>query len=57
MRQRRWTELLKDYDVSIQHHPSKTNKVADVLRRKAFGNLVAIVTQQQPLQREIEKFG
>ncbi|KAL8118502.1 hypothetical protein AgCh_016143 [Apium graveolens] len=57
MRQRRWIELLKDYDVSIQYHPGKANKVADALSRKDFKNLAALVTQQQPLQREIEKFG
>ncbi|XP_074360927.1 uncharacterized protein LOC141701165 [Apium graveolens] len=57
MRQRRWIEFLKDYDVSIQYHPSRGNKVADALSKKDFGNLAALVTQQQPLQCEIEKFG
>jgi len=33
-RQRRWLELLKDYDLQIQYHPGKANVVADVLRRK-----------------------
>ncbi|WMV37194.1 hypothetical protein MTR67_030579 [Solanum verrucosum] len=31
MRQRRWIELLKDYDVTIQYHPGKANVVADTL--------------------------
>ena len=34
MRQRRWMELLKDYDFSLQYHPGKANVVADVLSRK-----------------------
>ncbi|GJR80602.1 hypothetical protein Tco_0151387 [Tanacetum coccineum] len=34
MRQRRWLELLADYDCEIRYHPGKTNVVADVLCRK-----------------------
>ncbi|GKC03512.1 putative reverse transcriptase domain-containing protein [Tanacetum coccineum] len=34
MRQRRWLELLSDYDCEIQHHPGKANVVADALTRK-----------------------
>nr|GEV95339.1 putative reverse transcriptase domain-containing protein [Tanacetum cinerariifolium] len=33
-RQRRWLELLSDYDCEIRYHPGKANVVADVLRRK-----------------------
>ncbi|GJU01521.1 retrotransposon protein, putative, ty3-gypsy subclass, partial [Tanacetum coccineum] len=35
MRQRRWLELLKDYDTNIQYHPGKANVVADTLSRKS----------------------
>ncbi|WMV57335.1 hypothetical protein MTR67_050720 [Solanum verrucosum] len=31
LRQRRWIEFLKDYDVTIQYHPGKANVVADAL--------------------------
>jgi hypothetical protein len=33
MRQKRWLELIKDYDLNIQYHPSKANVVADALSR------------------------
>jgi hypothetical protein len=38
MRQRRWLELIKDYDLSLQYHPGKANVVADALSCKAYVN-------------------
>ncbi|GJR19086.1 putative reverse transcriptase domain-containing protein [Tanacetum coccineum] len=34
MRQRRWLELLSDYDCEIRYHPRKANVVADALSKK-----------------------
>ncbi|GKA15901.1 putative reverse transcriptase domain-containing protein [Tanacetum coccineum] len=34
LRQRRWIELLSDYDCEIRYHPGKVNVVADALSRK-----------------------
>ncbi|RVX03815.1 Retrovirus-related Pol polyprotein from transposon 17.6 [Vitis vinifera] len=42
MRQRRWIELLKNYDCFIQYHIRKVNVVANALSRKSVGSLVAI---------------
>ena len=36
MRQRRWLELLKDYDFGLNYHPGKANVVADALSRKTL---------------------
>ena len=38
MRQRRWLELIKDYDLSLQYHPGKANVVVDALSRKVYVN-------------------
>ncbi|GJU78608.1 putative reverse transcriptase domain-containing protein [Tanacetum coccineum] len=38
MRQRRWIELLSDYECEIKYHPGKANVVADALRWKLHGS-------------------
>ena len=42
LRQRRWIELLKDYDCIIQYHLGKANVVADALSRKSLGSLARV---------------
>jgi hypothetical protein len=44
LRQHRWLELIKDYDLEIHYHPGKANLVADVLSRKEHVH-AAIVAQ------------
>jgi hypothetical protein len=41
MRQRRWLELIKDHDLSLQYHPGKANVVIDALNRKAYVNCLS----------------
>ncbi|GJT83717.1 putative reverse transcriptase domain-containing protein [Tanacetum coccineum] len=38
MRQRRWLELLSDYDCELHYHPGKANVVATALSRKSRPN-------------------
>ncbi|WVZ70548.1 hypothetical protein U9M48_019207, partial [Paspalum notatum var. saurae] len=40
MRQRRWLELIKDYDLEVHYHLGKANVVADALSRKAHCNVI-----------------
>jgi hypothetical protein len=42
LRQRRWLELIKDYDLGINYHPSKANVVADALSRRSVRVLQGI---------------
>ncbi|GKB89427.1 putative reverse transcriptase domain-containing protein, partial [Tanacetum coccineum] len=56
MRQRRWLELLSDYDCEIRYHPGKANVVADALSQKERNKplrvraLVLIVGLNLPVQ-------
>ncbi|KAA0059657.1 pol protein [Cucumis melo var. makuwa] len=54
MRQRRWLELVKDYDCEILYHPGKANVVADALSRKV-SHSAALITKQTPLLRDFER--
>ena len=45
LRQRRWMELIKDYDCIIDYHPGKANKVANALSRKAIERSAGMTCQ------------
>ncbi|XP_075483614.1 uncharacterized protein LOC142523767 [Primulina tabacum] len=55
MRQRRWIELLKDYDLTISYHPGKANKVADALSRKSESKITLASLSARPCLQEIVK--
>jgi hypothetical protein len=55
MRQRRWLELIKDYDLEIHYHPRKANVVADALSHKASCHCLTIRTPDTTLCQEMEK--
>jgi hypothetical protein len=55
MRQRRWLELIKDYDLEVHYHPGKANVVADALSRKLQCNCVLMDSRINTLCDELSK--
>jgi hypothetical protein len=57
MRQRKWVELIKDYDCIIDYHPSKANVVADALSRKGKIVMNDMELKEQESIVELKKNG
>jgi len=58
MRQRRWLELVKDYDCEILYHTGKANRVADALSRKTTKlSHMSLDRFPTPLQKDIHSLG
>jgi hypothetical protein len=55
MRQRRWLELIKDYDLEVHYHLGKANVVADALSRKSHFNCLTTKLFDRTLCQEMEK--
>jgi hypothetical protein len=55
MRQRRWRELIKDYDLEVHYHPGKANVVADALSRKAHCNHIEVEASSDTLCEDMRK--
>ncbi|XP_070050687.1 uncharacterized protein [Nicotiana tomentosiformis] len=53
LRQRRWLELLKDYDIDTLYHPEKANVVVDALSQKSIDILAHLEAYQRPLANKV----
>ncbi|KAL8128018.1 hypothetical protein AgCh_014811 [Apium graveolens] len=53
-RQRKWLELIKDYDCSINYHPGKANVVVEVLSRKEKLNVLSVPEEIYKEFRKLE---
>ena len=52
LRQHRWLELIKDYDLEVHNHPGKANVVADALSRKKYANELLATPESEELCAE-----
>jgi len=55
LRQTKWLEFLKDYDVHFQYHPGKANVVADVLSHGPYPALSCLLALSNDLCEEFRK--
>nr|ABI34336.1 hypothetical protein SDM1_41t00011 [Solanum demissum] len=55
LRQRRWLELLKDYDMSVLYHPGKANVVADTLSRLYMGSVAHVEDKKKELVWDVHR--
>jgi hypothetical protein len=55
MRQRRWLELIKDYELEIHYHPGNANVVVDALSRKSQVNMLAAHPMSYELVKEFDR--
>ncbi|XP_074303026.1 uncharacterized protein LOC141637447 [Silene latifolia] len=52
MRQRRWIELIDDYDMEIVYHEGKANVMADILSRKSVHSICTALSMMK-LKEEV----
>ena len=55
LRQTRWLEFLKDYDIHFQFHPGKANVVADALSRRPYSTLSGLIVLPDDLCKEFRR--
>jgi hypothetical protein len=56
LRQRRWLELIKDYDLGINYHPGKANVVTDALSRRSHVSQLVLDSMPFELCEKFDKF-
>jgi hypothetical protein len=55
LRQRRWLELIKDYNLGINYHPGKANVVADALSCRFHVSQLVVESMPFELCEEFDK--
>ncbi|KAH0712645.1 hypothetical protein KY289_008604 [Solanum tuberosum] len=55
LRQRRWLELLNDYDMSILYHSGKANVVTYALSRFSMGSIAHVEEEKRELVKDVHK--
>ena len=57
MRHRRWIELLKDYECTIQYHPGKVKVLADAFSRRPMSSISHLKVVHLPRLIELKSLG
>ena len=57
MRQRRWVELIKDYECTIEYHQGNVDVVTDALSRKPTGSISHLKAVYLPRFMELRSLG
>jgi hypothetical protein len=55
LRQRRWLELIKDYDLGINYHPRKANVVVNTLSQRPHVSQLVVDSMPFELYEEFDK--
>jgi hypothetical protein len=55
LRQRRWLELVKDYDLGINYYPEKDNVVTNALSRRSYVSQLVVDSMPFELCEEFDK--
>jgi hypothetical protein len=55
LRQKRWLELIKDYDLGINYHPGKANMVANALSQRSHENQLVVRSIPSEMCNEFDK--
>ena len=57
IRQQRWLELLKDYDMNVHYHPDKANILFDALSKMSMRSTTHIEDGNKELVNDIHRLG
>ena len=55
LRQRRWLEFLKDYDMILHYHRRKENVVADALSRLSMGSVTHVEEERKEIVKDVHR--
>ena len=55
LREKRWLEFLKDYDMSVHYHPGKANVVAVSLSRLSMGSVAHVEEERKELVKDVHR--
>ncbi len=55
LRQRRWLDILKDYDMCILYHPCKDDVILDALNLLSIGSTTHVKEEKNDILKDVHK--